>query len=335
MRRVLIVVIVIAALLGIGFLLLSAPDIPRATLEAKYATSPSQFVELSYRDSLPPASGVSDMHVTNPNTTARAHYRVRGPLNGPVLLLLHGSNASLFTWEPWSKSLSDHFRVVSVDLPGHGLTGPVPNHDYSDDGMVAFVAAFADKIGLRKFALAGNSMGGGVAARFAEIHPDRVSALILVDAGGMPGKMGDRIPLAFQLLRQPWLQSVLLHADPKPLVREGLGKAIVRKSVLTEEMIDLYSDMALLEGERAATFERFNQIGGDLNFVKDHVGALKMPVLILWGEEDHLIPVATAHVWNTAIPGSKLIVYPATGHIPMEEVADKSAADVRIFLSGL
>jgi pimeloyl-ACP methyl ester carboxylesterase len=334
MRKFLIVLIVIAALLGIGAVMLSAADIPRATLEAKYATPPSQFVELSYRNTAPPASSVSDMRVTEPGTTARAHYRVRGPSNAPVLLLLHGSNASLFTWEPWAKRLSDRFRVVSVDLPGHGLTGPVANHDYSASGMVAFVAAFADKIGLQKFALAGNSMGGEVAAQFAETHPDRVSALILVDVAGMPGKMGDRIPLAFQLLRQPWLQTVLQHLNPKPLVREGLGKAIVRKSILTEQMIDLYTDMALLEGARAATFERFNQIGGDFNFVKAHVRALKMPVLILWGEEDHLIPVATAHVWSAAIPGSTLIVYPATGHIPMEEVADKSAADVRLFLSG-
>jgi pimeloyl-ACP methyl ester carboxylesterase len=145
--------------------------------------------------------------------------------------------------------------------------------------------------------------------------------------------MGDRIPLAFQLLRMTWLRPVMAQADPKPLAREGLNKAIVRKAVLTEQMIDLYSDMALLQGSRAATFERFNQVGEDFNFVKDHVGNLKMPVLILWGEQDHLIPVAAAHAWAKAIPGSKLIVYPATGHIPMEEVADQSAADVRKFLS--
>lgn len=312
MRRFLIAIAVIAVLLGIAAYALSAADIPRATLEAKYATPPSQFVVLS--------------------DGARVHYRIRGAATAPVLVLLHGSNASLFTWEPWSKALSDRFRVVSLDLPGHGLTGAVPNHDYTSRGMAIFVAKFADKIGLDKFALAGNSMGGGVAARFAEMYPKRATALILVDAGGMPGKMGDRIPLAFQLLRQPWLQSVLAHANPKPLVREGLGKAIVRKSVLTEQMIDLYTDMALLEGTREATFERFNQ-PEDYDFVKDHVRALKMPVLILWGEEDHLIPVATAHTWKAAIPGSKLIVYPATGHIPMEEVANQSAADVRLFLS--
>ena len=202
MRWFLVVLAVIVALLGVAYVTLSAPDIPRATMEAKYATPPSRFVVLP--------------------DGARVHYRIRGAANAPTLVLLHGSNASLFTWEPWSNMLSDKFRVVSLDLPGHGLTGAVPNHDYSGKGMATFVTEFAYKIGLKKFALAGNSMGGGVAARFAETYPDRVTALILVDAAGMPSKMGDRIPLAFQLLRMPWLQGVMAHANPKPLVREGL-----------------------------------------------------------------------------------------------------------------
>ena len=326
MRAFLGFVVVILVLLGIAFYVYSAPDIPRATLEAKYATAPSQFVDVTYTSTLPDADPAA-------NKPARVHYRIRGSQDAPVLLLLHGSNASLFTWEPWSKRLSDHYRVVSVDLPAHGLTGATPNGDYTNAGMANFVAAFADKIGLKSFALAGNSMGGGVAARFAEDHPDRVTALILVDAGGMPSKAGDHIPLGFKLLRQSWLRPFLTHLDPRPLVREGLNAAIVRKQVLTEQMIALYSDMALLEGSRAATAERFGQFAsGDINYVKDHVGALKMPVLILWGEDDHLIPVATAATWHDAIPGSKVLVYSGTGHIPMEEVDFQSAGDVRAFL---
>jgi pimeloyl-ACP methyl ester carboxylesterase len=199
--------------------------------------------------------------------------------------------------------------------------------------MVAFVKAFADKLNLRTFALAGNSMGGGIAARFAETYPDRVSALILVDAAGMPSKEGDQVPLAFRLLRMGWAQAILGHLDPKPLVREGLDKAIVQKKVLTEQMVDLYSDMALLEGERAATFERFNQ-PFDRDAIKKDVGKLTMPVLILWGEQDHLIPAATAATWKDAIPGSKVIIYAGTGHIPMEEIPNQSARDVREFLTG-
>lgn len=303
-----------------------ASDIPRATLEAKYASAPSQFVDVTYKSTLPDADPANDK-------PARVHYRIRGAADAPVLLLLHGSNASLFTWEPWSIKLSDEYRVVSVDLPAHGLTGATPNGDYSPAGMTKFVEAFADKIGLKTFALAGNSMGGGVAARFAEDHPDRVTALILVDAGGMPSKMGDHVPLAFRLLRQAWLRPLLAHLDPRPLVREGLNDAIVRKQVITQAMLDLYADMALLEGTRAATTERFGQFNpGDMNYIKDHVGALKMPVLILWGEEDHLIPVATAATWRDAIPGSKVLIYSGTGHIPMEEAAFQSQGDTRAFL---
>lgn len=325
MRWFLIAVAIVLVLLGVGAYEFSAPDIPRAALEAKYATPPSQFVDVTYASTLPDAA-------TAPNGPARVHYRIRGPQDAPVLLLLHGSNASLFTWEPWSLALSDQFRVVSVDLPAHGLTGATPNHDYTTAGMVSFLAAFADKIGLKNFALAGNSMGGGVAARFAETYPGRVTALILVDAAGLPGKMGDHVPLAFQLMRQGWAQAILAHADPKPLVREGLDKAIVRKAVLTPAMIDLYSDMAQMAGSRTATFQRFAE-PDDRTFIKDHIGALTMPVLILWGEQDGLIPVAQAGAWRDAIPGAKLIIYADTGHIPMEELAAQTAKDVRSFLT--
>ena len=312
MRALLVTLLVIVAVLVGGFFLLNQPDIPRSVLEAKYATPPSQFVMLP--------------------DGARAHYRDRGPRDAPVLVLLHGSNSSLFTWEPWSKALSDHFRVISVDLPGHGLTGAVPDHDYSEKGMATFVDEFVDKLGLQKFALGGNSMGGGVAAYYAETHPDRLNDLILVDAGGMPVGRGDRIPLAFKLAGSPWARPLLLHITPRSLVTEGLNDAIVRKSVITDKMVDEYWDFARMEGTREATAERFSG-SYDPDYIKDHIGAIKMPTLILWGEEDHLIPVAAAHAFNKAIPQSKLIVYPATGHIPMEEVAQQSAADVRAFLS--
>ncbi len=185
-----------------------------------------------------------------------------------------------------------------------------------------------DKIGLKTFALAGNSMGGGVAARFAEEHPDRVTALILVDAAGMPTKGGDRIPIAFQLLRQDWAKPILAYLDPGPLVREGLNDAIVRKAIITDAMLAQYRDFAIMEGSRDATQERFSQFGAaDMGYVKDHVGALKIPVLILWGEEDHLIP-GRGGAWlerrDSRVEADRL-----SGHrtYPDGGGADRSAAD--------
>lgn len=310
MRTFLVVLLVLAAACTGAFYYYSTPDIPRATLEAKYASP------LTRKAKLPDG--------------AIANYRERGPVNAPALLLLHGSNASLLTWEPWSKTLSDRFHVVSVDLPGHGLTGAVPGGDYSEEGMARFVLAFADKVGLKTFALAGNSMGGGVAARFAEEHPERVTKLILVDAAGMPFKQGSGTPLAFKLARIPVANQLLLHITPRSFVTEGMDKAIVHKEIVTDAMIDSYWDFARMEGTRAATLKRFS--GQWDTYVRDHTAALKMPVLILWGHDDALIPLDSAHDWQRVVPGSRLIVYPKTGHIPMEEVADRSAQDVRAFL---
>jgi pimeloyl-ACP methyl ester carboxylesterase len=310
MRSFIVGLIIIAAALAGAFYYLSTPDIPRSVLEAQYAKPPSEFITLP--------------------DGARAHVRDEGPRNAPVLVLIHGSNASLFTWRPWVERLDPTLRVVTMDMPGHGLTGAVPDNDYSGNGMVNFVREVADKLGLTTFAIGGNSMGGGIAARFAETYPARVTQLILVDAGGLPSKTGDKIPLAFQLARTPVLNQVLLYITPRSLVVEGLNDAIVHKAIITDAMVQQYWDFARMASTRAATGERF-RLPFD-TYVADHIGALKMPTLILWGEEDHLIPVAAAHQYAKDIPGSKLIVYPATGHIPQEEVPDQSAGDVKAFL---
>jgi pimeloyl-ACP methyl ester carboxylesterase len=312
MRKVFGILIVVIVVVAGGLWAASTPDIPRGQLEAKYNAPAAEFVMLP--------------------DGARAHFRARGASNAPVLLLLHGSNASFLTWEPWSKTLSDKFHVVAVDLPGHGLTGAVPNGDYSQEGMVKFVGEFADRQGFKTFALAGNSMGGGVAARYAEEHPARVAKLILVDSAALPFKFGSGEPLAFKLVRIPVINRLLLRITPRSIVTEGLNKAIVHKEIITDAMIDSYWDFARMAGTRQATLTRF-QLTPD-TYVQDHTRAIAMPTLILWGERDGLIPVSVAHDWAKAVNGSKLIVYPATGHVPMEEVAAKSAADVRAFLNG-
>ncbi len=310
MRAFLIgVVVVIAALVG-AFFYFSTPDIPRDALIAKYGAPPSQFMVLP--------------------DGARVHYRDQGPRNAPALVLVHGSNASLFTWVPWVERLDTTFRVVTLDMPGHGLTGAVPSQDYSEQAMADVTGEVARHLGLARFAIGGNSMGGAVAAHFAEEHPEQVTQLILVDAGGMPSKEGDKIPLAFQLARVPVLNQVMLHVTPRQLVVEGLNDAVVHKAIITDSMIDQYWDFARMEGTREATMRRF-ALRFD-RFVVMHVREIRVPTLILWGEEDHLIPVEAAHAFARAIPGAKLIVYPATGHLPQEEVPDKSAGDVRSFL---
>ena len=289
-------------------------------------------LDKSKDDLLPAYANTASQFIALPDG-AIAHVRDQGNKAGPVLVLVHGSNASFHTWEPWVAILGEKYRVVTMDMPGHGLTGAVPNGDYSRTGMVAFVHEVTQKLGLTRYALGGNSMGGGVAAQYTETYPGEVSALILVDASGIPRKHqpGEKIPLGFRLARMPVLNKILLYVTPRSIIDEGLHKVFVDQSKVTEEMVTRYYDLTLYDGNRRATGIRFRLPPNDEDVAKK-LGTIKAPTLILWGDKDGLIPVEYAGEFAKRIEGSKVLIYSNVGHIPMEEVAEKSAVDVQNFL---
>lgn len=306
-------VVALVVLAGAAAAFLVNTEVPRAELVARYAGPASKFVTL--------ASG------------AVAHYRDEGPRDAPVLVLLHGSNASLHTWEPWVKRLAGDYRVVSVDLPAHGLTGAVPRGDYSQAAMASFVLEFAGAIGLDRFAIAGNSMGGGVAARFVIDNPGRATALILVDAGGFRSKTATDPGLGFRIARIPVLRDALRFLSQRAIFEDGLKAAFADDALVTPGMVERYWLLNRMEGTPAATLARFGTAWDTV--VQDKAPAIAIPTLILWGDQDRLIPVDAAEMWHQAVKGSELIVYKGIGHIPMEEVADRSATDVAKFLAAL
>jgi pimeloyl-ACP methyl ester carboxylesterase len=300
--------------IGIGALyFVAVPDIPVAELDQRYGGPPSQFLTL-------------------PSGT-RVHFRDRpGPAGVPTIVLLHGSNASLHTWEPWAAQFAGKLRVVSVDLPAHGLTGATIEDDYSLDGMVRFVDSFTRALGLSEpFVLAGNSMGGNVAWRFTLAHPDRVAKLVLVDSGGVVVPGPERpTPLVFRIARTPVLREILRVVTPRSFFESGLRDVFYDKSFVNAEMIDRYWQLNLRPGSRAANLARFSR-PTDVEAAK-RLGEIKQPTLILWGREDTRIPVAAADVFKAALPNAKLIIYDHCGHLPMEEVAAQSADDVLGFV---
>ena len=303
----------LAIVLAGGWLVLRVPDIPVATLRAKYGGPPSQFVEVL------------------PGLTV--HLRDEGPRDAPVLMLLHGSNASLIDWQPWVDRLKDRFRIVRFDLPAHGLTGADPHDDYSPAASARIVAAVADRLSIKHFVLAGNSMGGGIAARFAVEYPDRLDGLILVDAGGQPSTGKRDIPLAFRIADTPLLRDVVAGITPRWLVANGVRGAVANPATLTEADIDRYWELLRYPGNRAATLVRFRQGYGSVSAAE--LARVTTPTLILWGREDRFIPVASAAYFARALPHSRTIVYDHVGHLPMEEVPDRSAADVAAFLGAV
>ena len=309
MNKALLRIATVALILVIIRWAFANPEIPRSILEAKYGGPPSQFLLLP--------------------GNIRAHVRDRGPRQAQTLILLHGSFDSLIAWEPWASRLSNTLRVVTIDLPGHGLTGAVNGGDYSEEGMVRFVAKVSDAMGLSTFALGGHSMGGRIAARFAEEHPARLTHLILVDSGGLGKRGGQLVEFTNKVLSKPFLARPLLDIAPRWIWTREAEEAVSKKSVLTTRRVNAIWDLNRMEGTRDATILRFASAH---SAVKEHLSEIRTPTLILWGEEDRLIPVEAAKEFHEAIRNSKLLIYKGVGHLPHEEVADESAADVRAFL---
>ena len=303
--------LVIVALLVAAFLWFRTPDTDAAAMRVKYGGPTSQFVDLG--------GGLT------------VHLRDTGPRGGPVLMLIHGSNASLHTWEPWAERLGKTYRIVRMDLPGHGLTGVSPTRDYSPAGFVDVVERTRAKLGIDRMVLAGNSMGGGVAWHYALAHPEHLRALVLVDSVGQRDRSNRKPPLAFRIAQMPVLRNIAAQITPRSLIADSLPGVFGDPKLATPAMIDRYWELLRYPGNRAATLDRFALAPDSASDAQ--LATLKMPVLILWGERDRLIPLSSGKWLHAHIPGSTLVTYPETGHLPMEERPDATARDVDRFLN--
>lgn len=286
-----------------------APDKPLAELQARWALPPSQFVM------------VGDL---------RVHVRDEGPRDDPApIVLLHGTADSLFTWEGWAAQLRGQRRVIRVDLPGFGLTGPNAQGDYSIDAYVRFVAAVLDRLELRAVVLGGNSLGGEIAWRFALTMPQRVQQLILVDSAGYP-PAPQEVPPVFTLARMSMFGPVLERLLPRGLVLASLRSVYGDPSAVTPELVDRYYDMALRAGNRRALVQRLQAMEGD--DASARIAAVAVPTLIMWGAQDRLIPVAAAVRFSHDIAGARLVVFDRLGHLPQQEDPVRTVLEVQRFL---
>ncbi|MFQ3594864.1 MAG: alpha/beta hydrolase, partial [Sphingomonadaceae bacterium] len=257
----------------IAFVALRTPDIPAETLRARYASAASQFVELE------PGFVV--------------HLRDEGPPDGPVVVLLHGSNASLHTWEEWVERLGGEYRIVTIDLQGHGLTGPTPSGCYTGSCMAETVEKVRAHLGIERLAIGGNSMGGIVSIRYALAHPERVSALILVDSAGAQFRATGTRPAGFRLAGTPVLRQLAEHITPRSLIERSLVQSTSVDRARTPDRVDRYWELLRYPGNRRATLDRFASPREP--FGADMLKALAAtPTLILWGEEDRLFPPEAA-----------------------------------------
>ncbi|MDM7942080.1 MAG: alpha/beta fold hydrolase [Hydrogenophaga sp.] len=301
----------VLALLGLAGVWVAtnwAPDRPVASLKARWAPAPSQFVPIAGMD---------------------VHLRDEGPRDDPLpIVLVHGTSASLHTWDGWVEALAGQHRVIRVDLPGFGLTGPSPDGDYSLPAYARFIVQVMDQLGVQQAVLAGNSLGGAVAWKTAVDHPARVGKLVLVDAAGYP-MAAQSIPLGFRLASMPALAPLLRNVLPRGLVASSVRNVYADPDKVTPALIDRYLELSLREGNREALRARLQ--AGNEAFTAQ-IAQIRQPTLVLWGAQDRLIPPSQAQHFARDIQGSQVQVFEGLGHVPHEEDPARTVAAVQAFL---
>jgi pimeloyl-ACP methyl ester carboxylesterase len=200
---------------------------------------------------------------------------------------------------------------------------------------VRVVDRLLTKLNVDKAVIGGNSMGGGVSWAYALEHPEKVEALLLVDASGQPYARSGKTPLGFRLMRMPVIKEAARFIAPRSIFESSVKTSMSVQSEIDDKLIDRYWELNRYPGNRNATMQRFSNSKSMVPGTKERLSTIKGPVLILWGAEDNLIPVTAAKWFAEAMPQAKLIIYPNVGHIPMEEIPQKSANDVKIWLDGL
>ncbi len=278
-----------------------------AALEAKYMTPADRFVDVA---------------------GARVRVREEGPENAPPLILLHGFVVSLESWDGWAKSLSNDYRVIRFDLAGHGLTGPDPLKRYAPAERAAFIGDVMDALGVESAHIAGNSLGGLAAWRFAAMHPERVRGLILVSPGSYSVNGVSDTPA-----EAPQAMHVFLRTAPEAGIRISLQRIYGDDSKVTEERVILMREMMRRRGNGEAFIESIKEF--TLPDPAPDLAKITAPTLLLWGAEDVLIPVEQGRQLETDIAGARLIVYEGVGHVAQEEAPEATARDVAEFLAAL
>jgi pimeloyl-ACP methyl ester carboxylesterase len=315
MRWIKRIAILLLVLIAIGLALGWTSNTDPAAMRAKYANTESEFLNLG--------NGLT------------VHMRDQGKADGPAIVLIHGSNSSLHTWEPWVKLLGQEYRILTLDLPGHGLTGADPKLDYSDANYVSVVNRLLEARGIPQAIIGGNSMGGGISWKFALTYPEKTRALLLLNASGANVQADAPPPIGFRVMRMAGMRELGRVITPRSMVGASLKGSYADPAKVQERDIDRYWELLRYPGNRDATVARFAAFADAKPNDTAKFAAIKVPTLILWGNQDNVLTVKGADWMASAIPGSTKIIYDKVGHLPMEEIPEKSASDVKAFLAKL
>ena len=297
-------------------------DIPREELEEKYATGSSQFLDLY--------------------DGTRIHFRDEGNAKNPTVILLHGFNGSLLNFDRLVPLLVEDYRLVSIDLPGFGLTGAIPSADYSTESFIDTVTTLTTHLGIEKFSIAGNSMGGGVAWRYALNNPRKVESLILIASSGVMTEEDSRkfaerkenSPIVWRLMNSNILKRFLNYYTPKFFATQGLKVSVYDQKLANIEHAMQFHDLVLLEGSRNAILSMSMGSRSKMHG-PESLSRIEAPTLVIHGDKDNIIPIERSQVFEEYIDNVEVKIYSQIGHLPMYEDPNKTANDIKSFLQNL
>lgn len=282
--------------------------IPMPYLEERYVNEQSRFMDVN---------------------GYRIHYRDQG--NGETIILLHGIFSSLQTWDAWVAQLSRSHRVITLDMPGFGMTGGPENpDDFDEDSIVNTFAKFVERLDLENFTLAGNSFGGFVAARYAAQYGNRVDRLILVGPFGYPQDtpwlvdLGTAFPFSF----------LGNYVQPPVIITVSLRNAYGDPRRMQDKDVYRYVHMAQRPGAKPIYMKTLEMVEeraeneAPLPFYR-----IAAPTLLMWGESDSWVPAELAQRWLNDLSNARLVTYEGIGHMPMEEAPEQTLQDVKRFLT--
>jgi pimeloyl-ACP methyl ester carboxylesterase len=297
--------IALGVLLLAGFFFLWTPDQKRETLAQRYKTEGMRFLQLS---------------------DSQVRISESGSNNPEVLVLLHGFGSSLETWDDWVKPLSSRYRVIRCDMVGFGLSGPASMRDYSDEADVRRIAEMLDQLHLDKVTLIGHSLGGRVAWNFAARFPARTNKLVLIAPDGFP----DLKTVGEHTYALPQFAKLMKYVLPSFLVKQSMAPAYSDPHHMTDAIVQRYQDMLTAPGVRQALMDRMQQTMN--TDPTERLKSITAPTLLMWGENDAMIPVENSLSYLKIMPQAKRVVIPKLGHLLFEEAPTKTLSVLTEFL---
>ena len=285
-------------------------DFPAERVDAKYLRSESSFMEVNGNN---------------------VHFILEGNDERPVLVLVHGFTASLHTWDGWVDELEDDYLILRFDVPGFGLTGPMPDaHDFSADYMCNIVEQLTKKLGITRFNIAGNSMGGYIAWNYAWRYPEKVEHLVVVD----PMSYQQKLPTEIRMISRPVGGAIAKNITTENMVSKGIAGAYGDPQNIQPGVEKRYFDLFMREGNRASATKIARKMArlSKSSYASLGISEISVPTLVMWGEKDVITPFELIKDWQRDLPDATYITYPELGHVPMEEAPVRTARDLRDYL---